>query len=287
MMRTIYSSPASDRVWSLVSGLPGFKRGSRQFMTFQAFIDDSYGPNTDKDPYFVLAGFVGTYANWAAFSDAWQAELDRPPRLAYFKMNEAIRSKSGPWKGIGDIERRIRIDSFVQIVRKHALVRVDSSIKRSDYKKCVKGKLPKELDHPYVLSFLQIITSVFQYQQANNWNAQIDFVFDEQQQFSKELLGWWDVVKRLITANFGEHLIGTLVFQDDKNFLPLQAADCYAWSIRNDHSQNKIVFSPRGYELEAIWDMPRAMGEMPNLCEQMKKFPPSVYPSSLSVDKGS
>ena len=249
-------------------------------MVLQAFLDDSYGPNAVKDPYFVLAGFIGTYSNWATFAGEWKAELDRDPTLQYFKMNEAVRTKSGPWKGIGDIERKIRLTNLVQIIRKNALVRVDSSTKRSDFKKFIQGKIPKELDHPYVLSFFQVITSIAKFQKLNNCNEPIDFVFDQQQQFSGEIVRQWNFIRAFVVQNFGIDMVKGISFQDDKEFLPLQAADLYAWLIRNDHSQNKTIYVPEGVELGMFNIMRRIEGDSAGLTEWVKKYPFSRQSSS-------
>jgi len=56
-------------------------------MVLQGFFDDS--GNEPTSPIFVLAGFITTNQQWAAFSDEWQLALDEPPRLKYFKMAEA------------------------------------------------------------------------------------------------------------------------------------------------------------------------------------------------------
>lgn len=58
-------------------------------MLLQAFIDDSATTNPQQ-PFFTLAGFISTYDNWANFSIAWQAELDKTPSIKCFKINQAF-----------------------------------------------------------------------------------------------------------------------------------------------------------------------------------------------------
>lgn len=271
-----------------MSGLPALKRGTRQFMVLQAFFDDSYGPNAEKDPCFVLAGFISTHSNWAVFGDEWKAELGRDPALEYFKMNEAVRSKGGQWKGLGDIERKTRLTAFVQIIQKNALVRVDSSTKRSDYERFIRGKIPQELDNPYVLSFLQVITSIAKFQKSKKWNEPIDFVFDQQQQFSKEMERWWGLVRSFVAQVFGNDIVSGISFKDDKEFLPLQAADLYAWLIRNNRSQNKTIYVSEGFELAMFNTMPRIEGDSAGMAKWVKKYPFNSQSSSHpSGDSGS
>jgi hypothetical protein len=42
-------------------------------------------------PVMVLGGFIATAPQWEAFVPEWQAMLDAPPRISYFKMSEAGR----------------------------------------------------------------------------------------------------------------------------------------------------------------------------------------------------
>lgn len=219
-------------------------------MALQTVIDDSYGP-LDRHPYYVLAGFVSPAERWESFSDEWEVELKRQS-LPYFKMNEAVRSKNGPWKGVPEDERRRRIGAFVSIARKHASLRVRSVIKISEYQRHLKPHVPKELDGPYVPCFLQIITSVAAHHRDHNWKEPVDFIFDEQQQFSKELVStWWHI--RNISEPFNLSALGDQpTFRDDKTFLPLQAADLYAWLVRDHASMNKTLITPMRPELKAL-----------------------------------
>jgi hypothetical protein len=58
-------------------------------MVLQACVDDSGGLADDRDPFFVLAGFIADSSDWAAFSIEWNQALAEEPRLDYFKMVEA------------------------------------------------------------------------------------------------------------------------------------------------------------------------------------------------------
>jgi hypothetical protein len=49
----------------------------------QAYVDAS----TEEGELFVLAGYIAPAEKWKRLSDDWQAELDRPQKLAVFKMS--------------------------------------------------------------------------------------------------------------------------------------------------------------------------------------------------------
>ena len=45
--------------------------------------------NEPQSPIFVFGGLIAPAAKWADFSAAWQAALDEPPKIEYFKISEA------------------------------------------------------------------------------------------------------------------------------------------------------------------------------------------------------
>jgi hypothetical protein len=60
----------------------------------------------------------------------------------------------------------------------------------------------------------------------------IDFIFDDQIDKKDRLIAAWDSFKKMGHPTF-KHLMGdTPAFRDDKNVLPLQAADLHAWLVR-------------------------------------------------------
>jgi len=79
---------SSEQVLALISGYPEEIRKPRKFLILQAAIDDS---GKGGKPVFVLAGFVLNVYKWIVFADQWKAILDIPPKIEYFKMNEALQ----------------------------------------------------------------------------------------------------------------------------------------------------------------------------------------------------
>jgi hypothetical protein len=65
-------------------------------------------------------------------------------------------------------------------------------------------------------------------------------VFDEQGAFGREALDWWvnfrklldDAPRGSIRARVAKLVCDRPIFRDEKQFLPLQAADLYAWHVR-------------------------------------------------------
>jgi hypothetical protein len=235
-------------------------------MIFQAWVDDS--GNEPQSPIMVLAGFLASYDEWAKFSDAWDEELAKPPKLQYFKMAEAarLRGEFDRSKGWDEATRDARVLSFARIIRKYARIRLSAWIRHADWNTNI-VTIPApirrlSIDHPYGHLFSQIIFAAAVFQDRHGINEPCDFIFDEQVTFSEEVMRWWPQVKDWIKERGRSDLIKFIgsppIFRDEKKFKPLQAADLYAWQIRNHYVanhrvRNQTIRIPRNSVLQTLW----------------------------------
>lgn len=88
----------------------------------------------------------------------------------------------------------------------------------------------EQTENPYYFAFQAIINVLNQHQHKLGIDQPIDFVFDDQVEKRDTILGW-DIMKKAVSPDMA-HLMGSLLYQDGKEFLPLQAADLYAWWVR-------------------------------------------------------
>jgi len=201
-------------------------------MALIGYFDDSGSSRTE--PVYVIAGFVSSAERWADFSAAWRNKLNEEPKLRYFKMSEAVgfrgQFERGGWN---PALRDQRVFELAELVRNHAMVRVSSSVLRKDFEalKLNFMNLP-ELNDPYMQVFYQLIFSINTYQ-LNNGSADCKLVFDDQGILGKRSLIWWEGIKdRSPTEERKRLLAGPPTFGNDLDDLPLQAADMYAWLVR-------------------------------------------------------
>jgi hypothetical protein len=246
---------ASEYVRSLESGLPSAERNKRWLMILQTFIDDS--GTHGKEPFFSLGGFISTSDKWAQFADAWKAELDRKPSIPYFSMRSAFNPQhGGPFKGWKQRPIERKVSEFLKIIKNHAILRVSCSLRRDDYEEIVKrGLFPKSIDHPYFVCFWRLIIETVKFAHELKWNAPIDFIFDEQGKMGSETIKWYPYIKKVAPEAHKPYFGSPPIFRDDKIFLPLQAADLYAWTVRRNLRENKILYMPLRDELKSLWDM--------------------------------
>lgn len=226
-------SPSQDRVWAQVTGLAPSRADRRLLMVWQSFIDDSY----KLDGYFVLAGYVATAERWAAFAKDWEALLPRHGALAnngkyHFKMSEMALSP----------ERMERVAPFYRVIEEHAQLCVSVSMKISDLH-AAKARIFTpgiSLDWGFVNNYymfvFRLLLDIFHhrknaFEEIIPVSEKVDFIFDKQAE-RKQILAAWDEFSEPMPQEVKNRLGADPRFEDDQEFLPLQAADLWAWWIR-------------------------------------------------------
>lgn len=240
----------SDQVWALVSGLPSGERGGRLLMVFQCFVDDS--GSEPQSPFIVLAGFLADHEQWGKFSDEWDAELKRQPALSYFKMTEAANldgefSEDNGWT---EAKRDDRVIGLARIIAKHVKVRVSAVMPYDAFMRHI-ATIPASArslstDTPYPFLFLQTIMAVAVRGDLYGIDSPCDFIFDQQLGHQEEISLTWAQTRTMIDraatrSDVAKRIGSPPIFRDDKCFKPLQAADLYAWQVRNNYVRNKAI----------------------------------------------
>jgi hypothetical protein len=207
----------------------------------KAYADDS-GSDGSGTPY-CLAGFLMGSEHWARFADDWQAALDRPPAIDYFKMAE-VHNYTGEFAKSDFYHREIRVRKVhellevIESVSPHAIYSaVDWSEFRVSQLPFVKGA-PED---PYHCLVPWLLDSVMAWQRRDEiFPTPVDFIFDEQ---GEALVHAIRTVYPKVKARVGEsvaRMMGSLPeMKDDKKVLPLQAADMLAWNLRRHYDPKR------------------------------------------------
>ena len=205
----------------------------RQPLTvFQAFIDDSYTANGE----FVLAGHIATAEAWVAFAKDWEELLPfgtlAPNGKYHFKMSEMALLP----------ERMERLPAFWRAIQKHVAVSLSCRINIAELRRARTRIYVPAADvrwgfweNPYLVAS-RCLLDMFHIKRKEiesriPANEPVDFIFDEQTEKAVILEAW----TRYIASRPDEtrNLYGaTPRFENDQKFLPLQAADFWAWWIR-------------------------------------------------------
>ncbi len=205
-------------------------------MVFQAFIDDS----KDEDGTFVLAGHIAPAESWAKFARDWERMLPHgtlaPNGTYHFKMNEMA------WLP----ERMARVPGFFRIIEEHVTMSVSCAVNMREIENAKKRIWAPcatidwtFLSNPYLVAW-RLLLDTFHHDRlgllANilPLSEKVDFIFDRQTE-QKYVLAAWDAYLANRSVEIKALMGATPRFEDDQDFLPLQAADFWAWWSRKWH----------------------------------------------------
>lgn len=246
-------SPAQDRVWAQVTGLAPNVAVRRLLMavSFQCFIDDS----RSKDE-FVLAGHIATPEMWAQFSKAWDELLPFGTRAKngklHFKMSEMAMNP----------ERMARVPAFYKVLEDHVLLSMSARMNLEDYERALERaeatthglassnprvKLivsPGAPSKPFRILYRGLMDTFHKnrgtFADRLPLDQKVDFIFDNQSEKTAVINEWNDYIGARDDEIRG--LYGAAPrFEDDQEFLPLQAADLWAWWVREWYEEDAYV----------------------------------------------
>lgn len=195
---------------------------------WQAFIDDS--GNKSHSPVLVLGGFVAPYKVWEKFTLEWQRMLDMPCRIEYFKMSEAA-AFSDQFYGWSEARRDERVAIAYGVIEDFVSLQLSCIVHLEPYERLIK-KMPEAAGNPYYLAFAALISGIAHHQERLGVSEKIDFIFDDQVMEKKQIRDAWDDFKGFVDPSVRKLIGSDPRFEDDKDFLPIQAGDLLAWWVR-------------------------------------------------------
>lgn len=206
-------------------------------LNFQAFVDGRSGA---PDGDFVLGGYIAPAETGAQFSKDWEEILPLGTRAKngkfHFKMSEMARSDAG-------LERA---EVFYRVIEKYDLVPIACRLNLQDFAEEKRRLVAlaaqwnaygdfSSWSNPYYFSF-RMMMDRFHDQKAEAkdipLDEKVDFIFDDQTEKSY-ILASWDAILAARSEESVERYGSTPRFENDQEFLPLQAADFWAWWVRD------------------------------------------------------
>lgn len=229
--------------FEFLSGLPEAKRKRWRILTmkYQAFIDDSGGKRQGR--WMALSGLFGEATAFADLADKWERNLAGPyppGRISYFKMDEAV-TKTGEFNSWSDEHRDAKVWQLARLIDRDDLLQIGALLSIGAFEKFApmwrqfkEPKVYSSMDEPYVLLAQQVFTTAITEAVARHASTPMDIFFDIQTRFKETLnRAFNDMLEMESTyperrAVMPHHLM----MRDDREFLPLQAADLLAGELR-------------------------------------------------------
>jgi hypothetical protein len=240
-------SAAEDRVWAQVSGMRP-SQAVRQFLmalNLQAFVDESA---TFPNGEFVLAGHIAPAEQWALFSREWEQLLPSAGTLNsegfyHFKMSEMAALP----------ERMERVPAFYWLIEKYVAVSISCRLNLVDFAKAharikaIYDRLNITVDfgewkNPYFYLFRSLMsrfhTDRHTLEDKLPLSELVDFYFDDRIHEKKVIWAAWDDLLDSMPSEMRNAYGAPPRFENDQKFLPLQAADLWAWWVREWYEED-------------------------------------------------
>jgi hypothetical protein len=168
----------SASVWALVCGLSPDQLERRPFVIWRAYLDDS--GRGDHSPVLVLGGWIAPISTWVEFVPHWDAMLEMPPRLEYFKMNEAAR-RTGQFDSWSEKRRDERVAIAYKTIEERIPYQVSVILELEPYHRIFTPEWVEDrVLNPYYFAFYAIVSGIAREQKKYGLQNPIDLVFDDQ-----------------------------------------------------------------------------------------------------------
>jgi hypothetical protein len=204
-----------------------------------------------------MAGFVSSVEKWAEFSVAWKNELDTPPAIPFLHMTEVLREDSRIFSNVPMLDRVSKVQRLIQVINAHigdsSDMDFNASMNLNDYNRILRPILKfhkrlKKHDYPYLWLFsVGVLEGMASLRVSTGLSEPVRFVFDVHGLFEKARTRF-EQFRRLPAFEKAHAVVSGICEEDDKRFLPLQAADLFAWNL-NRSALDELPFAVANIEL--------------------------------------
>lgn len=221
-------------------------------MAVQAFVDESGGKGQGGS--FVLAGLVAHADHWARFSIEWQSCLEQKPSIKYFKMREAasLRGQFNLWPAD---ERDNKLRALAKIIDKYVQIAIYCAIDLDAHAETWAVSEEKPLNEPYFFPFHVVIMGICFELWEIGWRERFEIIFDDEVIFGPRAKAWYPAFRDVLRVREPDaHSILPVepMFREDTEFLPIQAADLFAWNFRRGANKKNGEFNWLLDELSSV-----------------------------------
>jgi hypothetical protein len=193
-------------------------------MMLRAYFDDA-GSHASSD-VVVLAGLIGTVAQWEVFNRQWSEKLNHPlpgkPPLKMFHLS-ACNARRGEFRRYSDAEQDAVIHDFRQIVIDARLTSVASAIDRRAWDELIVGGLRNVLGEALSACFVNCLFETVRIVEPHEHHREIVAVFDKGIETTR-----LQKIGEMFTRPPEKPRVVSVEFASVQKVLPLQGADIIA-----------------------------------------------------------
>jgi Protein of unknown function (DUF3800) len=205
----------------------------------QALIDES-DSHEEQPRVFVMGGYLATVEQWKKLTNAWQAELDRYPKIRYFSFREAFPTSGKPrgeFRGMTTAQRDARVAGFRRIIEECVEAELGVGFFVEHYQRAYNWA-PAVANNPYGFAAPTLLSIVGRHMEGIGLpKQQVDFILDDRKIDEPKVLEAWSWLKEQSLQPdppdiFETILVNAPQFRGSRDVIALQAADMFAGSTR-------------------------------------------------------
>lgn len=228
----------------------------------QAFADDS--GNIGDTRMLTLCGVFGEADEVTRFSTEWAAVLAEAPSVAYFKLGEFIHG-SGEFGRLNRATREKKAIALAGVLRRHRMTGFGAATDLAAFKGTYALAKGSDASIPLFMPYQTVVASLAQGFWGLGVREPFEMTFDSNAVLEPIIRAFYAYIRepmRRTLEEAGALLPSDVLFRDDKQFMPLQAADMLAGLQRHVldrhvSGQKELIGKPI---LKSIDD---ALGDMP------------------------
>lgn len=122
---------------------------------------------------------------------------------------------------------------FIRLINKYRLAPVKACVRFDDFK-AVLAQNRGPFKEPSYFALAEILIGVIGTLRLQPQREKVEFFFDEDLVSQQELKDAYGTLKRILPPQDAGLIENEPLFRDDKAYMPLQAADLFAWHVRRE-----------------------------------------------------
>jgi hypothetical protein len=128
-----------------------------------------------------------------------------------------------------------KLRGLLRVIRHFEPLSFEFSVSREQHDRLLRPVSPRGLANAHFTCCFGIISSVLRFVAESKQEVPVEFIFDEQRGVSDDIELFIDYMMRNVLRDARRLIKGRPSFKNDRQFLPLQAADMLAWHLRREH----------------------------------------------------
>lgn len=207
-------------------------------MVLTAYLDESGTDEVSKEA--ALAGYVLDPVGFQVFEQDWQHILEIH-ELPYLHMKDF--SPHGRFSHFTEAAKVALFRDLSEVIRQNALVGILTAVDTESYRRTISRDAVEQLFSPYAFLFRMSVELVASWAERYYQQEKIVYLLDFGNRYRAQIEDMYGVMKREQAAGQNYHL-GPLSFDDDREYMALQAADMLAYETKKEFAR-KIGRSKR------------------------------------------